>query len=591
LPLLLLGVVMSVAAALLLHVTRGQSLFADEWVFFTYRSHGSAETLFAPHNGSLDLVSLLVYRAVFALFGPDITVLRLILVALELLCAGLFFELTRRRVGDWIALGGTTLLLFLGSGWLLVSTVGIALYLAVALGLAALIAIERGDLRGDLVACVFLVLAVASYSAALPFVAGAVIAIALRPSPLRWKRAWVFAVPLLLYGAWRLWAAHYTQDPTLPFIAETVIAPGAITKAPGLIWQAFAAGLASATGLFGIGATQPFLIDHSWGEPLAVLCVAAALARFVWPGRPRLDRSVWLFLAMPLVYWTALSLVSLQAGTEIFARGPAIAGYQYANVVLLLLAAAALASGARIPRLARFALGAALLASLVPNLLTLLQAARAFRANGPIDRAELAAVELVGSRAGRIPIETLRTTPDFTYDLPIPAQDYLAAAKRVGSAAAAASSLTTATPEARRAADRTLIRMYRLAPRPSGGTAPPIAGAKAPALENQAAGFAQSKRGCVSVRPRRSGTTPSFTLPRGGLSVQADEGPPVALKLRRFADPPGLRTGSVAGGTRARLRIPVDASEQPWQLLISPAQAVRVCALPDTSPPAKPGKA
>jgi len=251
LPLLLLGVVMSVAAALLLHVTRGQSLFADEWVFFTYRSHGSAETLFAPHNGSLDLVSLLVYRAVFALFGPDITVLRLILVALELLCAGLFFELTRRRVGDWIALGGTTLLLFLGSGWLLVSTVGIALYLAVALGLAALIAIERGDLSGDLVACVILVLAVASYSAALPFVAGAVIAIALRPSPLRWKRAWVFAVPLLLYGAWRLWAAHYTQDPTLPFIAETVIAPGAITKAPGLIWQAFAAGLASATGLSG----------------------------------------------------------------------------------------------------------------------------------------------------------------------------------------------------------------------------------------------------------------------------------------------------------------------------------------------------
>ena len=589
LPLLLLGVVMSVAAALLLRVTHGQSLFADEWVFFSYRSHGSAETLFAPHNGSFDLVSLLVYRTVFLLFGPDITVLRLILVALELLCAGLVFELTRRRVGDVIALGATTLLLFLGSGWLLVSTVGISLYLAVALGLAALIAIQRGDLRGDVVACVSLVLAVASYSAALPFAAGAVMAIALRPAPQRWWRTWVVAIPLLLYGAWRLWAAHYTEDPTLPFIAETVIAPGAISKAPGLVWQAFAAGLASATGLFRIGTRQPFVVDHSWGEPLAVLFVAAALTRFLWPRRPPLDRSLWIFLAMPLVYWTALSLVSLQAtGTKIpLARSPTIAGYQYTNVVLLLLAAAALASGIRIPRLAHFALAAALLASLAPNLLTLRQAAHAFRVNGPIDRAELAAVELVGSRAGRIPIETRRTTPDFTYDLPIPAQDYLAASKRVGSAAAAASSLTTTTPKARRAADLTLIRLYRLALRPSGGIAPPIAGPKAPAFENQAAGFAQSKRGCVSVWPRRSGTPLSFILPRGELSVQADEGPPVAVNMRRFTDPPGLPAGSVAGGASARLRIPVDASRQPWRLLISPAQAIRVCALPDTAPPGK----
>ncbi len=149
----------------------------------------------------------------------------------------------------------------------------------------------------------------------------------------------------------------------------------------------------------------------------------------------------------------------------------------------------------------------------------------------------------------------------------------------------------TTTPKARRGADLTLIRLYRLAPRPSRGTAPPNAGPEAPAFENQAAGFAQSNRGCVSVRPRRSGTTLSFTLPRGGLSVQADEGPPVALNLRRFTDPPGLPTGSVAGGTRARLRIPVDASRQPWRLLISPAQAVRVCAVLDTAPTAKPSKA
>ena len=582
LPPLVLGVVMSVAAALLVHVTREQSLFADEWVFYSYRSHASAETLLAPHNGSLDLVSLLVYQAVFLLFGPDVSVLRLILVALELICAGLFFVLARRRVGDWTALGGATLLLFLGAGWLLVTTVGIALYLAVALGLAALIASERADLRGDVVACVLLVLAIASYSAALPFAAGAVIAIAVRPAPLRWQRAWVVAIPLLLYGAWRLWAAHYTQSPRLPFIAETVIAPDAIREAPGLIWQAFAAGIASATGVFRIGETQPFVIDHSWGQPLAVLFLAAALARLRWPGRPPLDRSVWIFLAMPLVHWTALSLVSLRApGSEVpAARSPLIAGYQHTSVVLLLLVAAALASGLRIPRPAGLALAAVLLASLVPNLLTLREAAGAFRVNGPINRAELAAVELVGSRAGRIPIETLQTTPDFTYDLPIPAQDYLEASKRIGSAAATVSSLTSTTPEARRAADLTMIRMYRLAPRPSGATAPPITGSQAPALEGQAAGFASSERGCVSVRRRESAMPLSFTLPRGGFALSAAEGPPVVLSLRRFADPPGLPAASVTGGTRATLRIPADDSAQPWRLLISPTRSVRVCALP-----------
>jgi hypothetical protein len=133
--------------------------------------------LFAPNNGSLVAVPLLVYRAVFVWFGPDITVLRVILVLLELLCAALFFVLVRPRVGDWIALGATTLLLFLGSGWLLVTTVGITLYLAVAFGLAALIALERGGRGADVLACVLLVLALASYSAhyaqhsSLPFVA------------------------------------------------------------------------------------------------------------------------------------------------------------------------------------------------------------------------------------------------------------------------------------------------------------------------------------------------------------------------------------------------------------------------------------
>jgi len=572
--LLVLGVVMIAGAALLLHVTRGESLVADEWIFFAYRGHGPAVTLFAPNNGSLDLVPILLYRGVFKLFGPDSTVLRLILVALELLCVGLVFQLTRRRVGDWIALGGATLLLFLGSGWLLATSVGITLYLAVGLGLAALIAIERRSLRADLVACALLALAVASYSAALPFAAGVAIAIALRPARLRWRRAWVVAIPLLYYGAWRIWAAHYVLHPKLPFVTGSIIPSGALTKAPGRIGEAFAAGLASATGLFRIGAQFIFVVNYTWAVPLAVLFVAAALARFRWPRRLPRDRDLWVFLAMPLVYWIAVSLVAQRAaGSKHWvARAPNIGGYQYTSVVLLLLGAAALASGVRIPQLARWALAAVLAASLVGNLLTLHQAATVFRSEGPIDRAELAAVELVGSRAAA-------HVPAFTDDVPLPPLDYLSAAADLGSAAAPASSLPKATPGTRRGVDLTLIGLLKLAPRPSVAIVPRTPMARTPSLESGAADLGQAKPGCVSVRPRSPGTPLSFRLPRGGFAVKVAKGVPVELYLRRFMDPPGLPIGSVAGGAGATVAIPTDASAQPWQLLISPVQPVQLCAL------------
>lgn len=578
---------MIAAAALLLHVTRGQSLYADEWYFFMYRSYGSAETLLAPHDGNFCLVTLLLYRLVFHLFGPDVTILRLILIALELFCAGLFFDLARRRVGEWIALGGATLLLFLGAGWLLVTTVGITLYLAVALGLAALIAIERETRRGDLVACMTLTLAVASYSAALPFAGGAVIAIALRPARLRWSRAWVVAVPLVLYGIWRVWAAYYTQHPKVFGVTETVIAPGALTKAPSFIGKTFAAGLASATGLFKLGGEQQFAVDPSWAVPLVVIFVAATLARFLWPGRPPRERRVWVFLAMPVAYWTALCFVAQRVpGTEIVGpKLPTSAGYQYTSVVLLLLAAAALACGVRIPRLARLALAAVLLASLVPNLLTLRQAARAYRLQGAIDRAELAAAELVGNRAARVSLEDPNapraTFPDLVF---FPPQKYLAAARRFGSAALPASSLVDASPEARRAADLTLIRLYALAPRPS-GPAPPSPKANAPSLENRGTAPARAHGRCLNVPVPPTGTLLSFVLPRGGFSLRAGGGPPVGINVRRFTDPPGIPTrGSVAGGRTVTLSIPADASAQPWRLLIAPTQPVRVCAL-DTARP------
>ena len=132
---------------------------------------------------------------------------RLILAALVLALGALVFELVRRQVGDWLALGSAILVMFLGSaGETLASTLGIVVLLTVVAGLATLLALEREDTLGDAAACLLLVIGLATYSPALTFLAGAAALILFaKPRP-QWHRAWVFLVPALLYGAWRLWS-------------------------------------------------------------------------------------------------------------------------------------------------------------------------------------------------------------------------------------------------------------------------------------------------------------------------------------------------------------------------------------------------
>jgi peptidoglycan/LPS O-acetylase OafA/YrhL len=92
----------------------------------------------------------------------------------------------------------------------------------------------------------------------------------------------------------------------------------------------------------------------------------------------------------------------------------------------------------------------------------------------------------------------------------------------------------------------------------------------------------------VRVRPRPAAKPLSFRLPGGGFSLQVAGGAPVALFLRRFADPPGGLIGGVAGAAGVAgvtVAIPPDASARPWRLLIAPALPLRLCALDGASAP------
>jgi len=113
-PTQVLVAALAACAALLLWEMREQTLLFDEWSFFAdYRGHGP-EVLLNPFSGNLELLPILAYKAVFALFGPSSVALRLLLVAFNLTAATLVFLLVRGRIGGWIALPCAVLIATLG---------------------------------------------------------------------------------------------------------------------------------------------------------------------------------------------------------------------------------------------------------------------------------------------------------------------------------------------------------------------------------------------------------------------------------------------------------------------------------------------
>src|SRR5581483_8510725 len=103
-----------------------------------------------------------VYRLFFALFGlRHYTPYRAADVALHLLCATLLYVLVRRRLGAWLALVPTALLLFMGTAAQdLLWGFQIGFLGSVAGGLGALVLIE--DRRSDALAAALLTWAIAS---------------------------------------------------------------------------------------------------------------------------------------------------------------------------------------------------------------------------------------------------------------------------------------------------------------------------------------------------------------------------------------------------------------------------------------------
>src|SRR5581483_6542847 len=231
---------------LLLYWGRGQTLGGDE-LHYAYRlsaqSLGHA-MLYPPPDGYLIAAPLAVYKGLFETAGLGAYwVHRLVAVALVLACAVLFWAVARRAVGDLRALAPTVLLLLFGYGSEMVLTAErIPGLMALAAGLGALAALGRRSPRRVAAAALLLALSLASHPIGVAFAAGVAVLVLARPSPARWRAAWIFAAPAALYAAWWLLLRPPGHNPAQTRLAELA----------SFVGQSWTAATAAISGLAGV---------------------------------------------------------------------------------------------------------------------------------------------------------------------------------------------------------------------------------------------------------------------------------------------------------------------------------------------------
>ena len=185
--LVVLVAAMAVSVVTLLYFGRGQYFSTDEWLYVGDFPGWGLGSLFHPDNGHLFVLANVVLNASLSLFGNDYLPLRIFSALLVQVNGGLVYLVVRKRVGPVLALAPAVLLLFLGSSYeIVLQAFSINSLMAIAFGLCAMLALDREDRRGDLIAGAMLVLSVLSFEWGLFFAAGAAVGCGRGPTGPRW---------------------------------------------------------------------------------------------------------------------------------------------------------------------------------------------------------------------------------------------------------------------------------------------------------------------------------------------------------------------------------------------------------------------
>ncbi len=537
-----LAVAMTVAGGLTLQLSRGTTFTVDEISWYATSPGLTLRNAFDPYLGHLVLVSRLEMRLVLDAFGPSALALRLIGLATTLLTVGLVFAYTRRRVGAVAALAPCLVLLVFGADRIHALT-GNAFsdLFSVACGLAALMLVARDRTRDLAAACVLLCLGILSWSAALAFLVGCVVAIGGRSD---WRRrSWVVAIPIVLYAAWWLWSRGLAGGSDSRIVASNIFLLGS--------WgfQALGATTAALTGL-GQQINGPGTVGPSGAGP--ALAVLVLLAVGISLRRRPLARSAYPPLAVLLSLWTFYAL-----GANHLNRAPDSPRYLFPSAVALLLVGAELARRVRWTRGPLIALFAVAATGVGANYILLRQEGAFLRdVATPKVKTILGGVEAAGPNATPAGLALASATvlseliPGTTGARPA-ATLYLDAADTYGGLGSAPAEVE-ASPFAP-AGDLALVTTLglRLTPAP----------APAPSL--------------CRVVPAPAGNA-VFRLPPGGAVLESRTGA-TSVELRRFASTFGAPVGAMPPGKPMALRTPRDNIPAPWYVSI-PGGPVHVCA-------------
>ena len=546
----------------------GQTLKGDEWGIADRLATEPLlhAILHAPPGKYLIVLPTVFYKVAFSTIGiGDYLPYRAVGMALTAATAALFLVLAARRVGSLMALPGAVLILFLGSSGEVTSTaLRIPTQVALVAGLGMLLLLERRDLRADLAACGLLLVSITSHPLGTAFAVAAAVLVLSRPAPERWRRAWVFGAPLVVFAAW--YVTLREPFPVGPSLGEQ------LRELPRFEIQSLAVMAAAATGVFH-WPTGHLLTPLSYAIAGAIVGVTAARA---------------LTTRVPAEFWAVLAALIVLLGAPAFAPGgartPEATRYIFPGVVMLLLLLAELARDVSFGTLrARFAGGAVaavLLFAIVCNAIVLEQNARMWAAAGSRLRAELTALDLARGHVGGLfrAEDPTVPAPNQTRSFGLTAMGYFATENDFGSPALTPAQLRLEPPAVRQAADFVLARALalHLSPVPS---MPPTGDQPPRVLAATATARPSSRRGCRTIRSSGPSRSVQLELPPGGAALVGANQQRTQLALARFGD--YAVPLEPARSTRiALLRIPPDADPMPWRLLIrGSSRPIEACGL------------
>jgi serine acetyltransferase len=547
--LLCLAGLVAASGTFLLVLESHLTFFGDEWEFLLNRRGWSVGVFLDPHNDHIALLPISIYKLLLAIFGMDSALpFQVVSTLVFLLSAVLLFVYVRRRVGDWLALLGSALILFLGAAWTdLLWSFQIGFSGSIAAGLGALLALDRDDRAGDGIACALLVISLSFSELGAPFVAGALVSVLVGEWP-RIRRLYIVLVPLALYAAW--WAGWgHTAESTFS-LHNVLVSPKFVFDAAS---QAIASLLGLGTPLTGSGTNPVGLI---WGRILLVCGIGAAIWRLRRIGE--VPRALWVALAIGCSFWflTAFNAVPLL-------RTPTSGRYQYPSAVFIVLIAAELLRGARMSRRSlAVASGIAALAVLSGVWFLHLGYSNHLKPQSDALRGQLAAIEIARNhlrpglavRSGLVAID---------------ARSYLSAADAEGSPAYTPPELGLSPQAARFAADNLLVNALGIRLEKAQGSRPP------PRNKGMS---------CHTVTATPTGVLVLLGPGKVTLTPRRDASTETVL-LARFAAGFPVNLGRVVPGHRSGFTLPTDGALRPWRLGLSGSGDVTVCGQPAPAAP------